>query len=87
MERTENERAGSDRRSEGGIRFGALFAALFVLVYAVALLPPVYISLSRQHALIAAVPASIWYLILTSAAPIAVTYGLWLVESRRGALD
>ena len=82
MERPDNDQGTPDR-----LRFGVLFAVLFTLVYAVALLPPVYITLSRQHALIAAVPASIWYLILASAAPIAVTYGLWLVGSRRGALD
>jgi hypothetical protein len=66
------ERAMNARSSPGVI----LGEALFGSVYALALLPPVYITLSRQHALIAAVPASVWYLILVSAAGIVATYGL-----------
>ncbi|GAA1618798.1 hypothetical protein GCM10009789_85760 [Kribbella sancticallisti] len=72
--------AEDDQRSSAHGVFGALFA----LVCAIALLPPAYIAFSRQHGLIAAVPASIWYLLLVSAAAIAVTFGL---ERRKGALD
>jgi hypothetical protein len=72
-----------DQRPAGRPSFGVLFGAVYVL----ALLPPVYIALTRQHGLLAAVPVSIWYLVLISAAAIAVTYALWVVERRNGAVD
>lgn len=68
-------------------RATAAFAALFALIYAIALVPPVYLALTREHGLIAAVPVSVWYLLLVSAAAIAVTTGLWVAERRRGELD
>lgn len=64
-----------------------IFIVLFSAVYLVALAPPIYIALSNQHMKIAAVPASVWYMLLVSAAPIAVTYGLWVVERRQGDED
>lgn len=63
------------------------FIALFALVNAIALLPPVYIALSHQHGLVMGVPISVWYLILVSAAAIAATTGLWVSECRRGVVD
>ncbi|GHF83554.1 high-affinity Fe2+/Pb2+ permease [Amycolatopsis bartoniae] len=77
------ERRKDEQRRPGTVLFGALFA----LVYAVALAPPVYITLSRQHGMLLSIPASVWYMLLVSAAAIAVTYGLWLLERRRGVLD
>ncbi|MFC5675906.1 hypothetical protein [Aeromicrobium endophyticum] len=68
-------------------RAAAPFVALFALIYAIALLPPVYVGLTRQHGLIAAVPVSVWYLLIVSAAAIAATTGLWVAERRRGELD
>jgi len=82
MERTQSERVESDQGADGAFRFGVLYAA----IYAVALLPPFYIALSRRHSLIAGIPESIWYLLLVSVAPVAVTYGLWRLENRRGDL-
>lgn len=70
-------------RSAHGLRFAILFA----LIYAVALLPPVYIALSKQHALVAAIPGVMWYLLLVSAAGILAACALWATESRQGALD
>lgn len=64
-----------------------VFIALFAMVNAIALLPPVYIPLSRQHSLVFGVPMSVWYLILVSAAAIAATTGLWVSECRRGVVD
>lgn len=63
------------------------FIALFALVNAIALLPPVYIALSNQHGLILGLPISVWYLVLVSAAAIAATTGLWVSECRRGVVD
>lgn len=77
------ERAEIHRRSSTNLLFGTLFTLIFVL----ALAPPLYIALSEEHALVAGVPGSIWYLLLVSAAPILVGYCLWRVEGRRGELD
>jgi hypothetical protein len=57
-----------DRRSSDSPRSGLLFA----LVRAAALLPPIDIGLTRQHAPSARFSASIWYLVLTSAVGTAV---------------
>ena len=77
------ERAEIHRRSFSNLLFGTLFTLILVL----ALAPPLYIPLSAEHKLFAGVPGSIWYLLLISAAPIVVAYGLWRVEGRRGELD
>lgn len=63
------------------------FIALFVLINTIALFPPLYIALSRQHDLVFGVPISVWYLVLVSAAAIAATTGLWVSECRRGVVD
>lgn len=63
------------------------FIAVFVLINATALSPPIYIALSRQHALVFGLPISVWYLVLVSAAAIAATTGLWVSECRRGGAD
>lgn len=78
MERVENH-----KRSLTNLLFGSLFMLIFVL----ALAPPLYISLSSEHSLFVGVPGSIWYLLLVSAAPILVACGLWRAEGRRGDLD
>jgi hypothetical protein len=68
-------------------RATAAFAALFALIYAIALLLPVYLALTPDHGVVAALPVSVWYLLLVSAAAIVVTTGLWVAERRRGELD
>lgn len=65
----------------------SVFIALFALVNAIALLPPVYIALSHQHGLVVGVPISVWYLVLVSAAAIVAVTGLWVTECRQGAVD
>lgn len=60
---------------------------LFALVYAVALVPTVYIGATQNHEPIAGIPVSIWYMLLVSAAAIALTYALWVVERRQKAMD
>jgi hypothetical protein len=62
-------------------------SVVFAAIYAIALLPPVYIFFSRQHGLIAAVPVSVWYLVLVSAVAIVATTALWVSERRHGELD
>ncbi|SCL25053.1 hypothetical protein GA0074694_4114 [Micromonospora inyonensis] len=83
MERTHEGRPQSTLTARARYAFGVLFAA----VYLVALAPPIYIALSGQHAIVAMVPVSVWYMLLISAAPIAVTYGLWVTERRYGGMD
>jgi hypothetical protein len=56
--------------------FGGLFAAL----YAIAVLPPVYIWMGRQHALVLGAPISMWYTIVTCAAAIGVVAALYVYE-------
>ena len=65
----------------------SVFIALFALVNAIALLPPVYIAMSHQHGLVIGVPISVWYMIFVSAAAIAAVTGLWGTECRQGAVD
>ena len=65
----------------------SVFIALFALVNAIALLPPVYIAMSHQHGLVIGVPISVWYMIFVSAAAIAAVTGLWVTECRQGAVD
>ena len=57
-----------------------LFGGLFAAIYAVAVLPPVYIWMGQQHAFVLGLPISAWYTIVTCAVAILVSAALYRSE-------
>jgi hypothetical protein len=57
-----------------------LFGGLFAVIYAVAILPPVYIWMGRQHAFVLGLPISAWYTIVTCAVAIVACTALYRSE-------
>lgn len=73
----------------GQPRSGArlILAALFGLTFLAALLPPVYIEMTKLHDVVIGLPVSVWYLFLVSGAAVALCAVLYAYESARGELD
>jgi ABC-type Mn2+/Zn2+ transport system permease subunit len=57
-----------------------VFWGLFAVIYAAALLPPVYIWMGQQHAFVLGLPISAWYAILTCVVAIIVVAALYNYE-------
>lgn len=64
-----------------------LFSGLFAIIYAVAVLPPVYIWMGQQHAFVLGLPISAWYTIVTCTVGIAVCTALYRTEYRGTETD
>jgi hypothetical protein len=65
----------------------SLFFVLFVVVYAIALLPPIYIWLGGLTQAFLGLPASVWYMFGICLLALAVCGALYRYERSRGELD
>lgn len=81
---SETRRVNDDASSSGARRvFGVLFAAAYLL----ALLPPVYIGMTKLHDVVLGLPISVWYLFLVCLFALGLCAVLYVYESARGELD
>lgn len=68
-------------------RMPRLFLGLFTATYLVALLPPVYIGMTRLHNAIFGLPVSVWYMFLVCAFAVVLCGLLYAHERGREELD
>lgn len=66
---------------------GVVFGVLIVAAYVIALLPPIYISVSAVHDVVAGLPISVWYMFGVCIFAVLTCFALYIYESVRKELD
>lgn len=64
-----------------------IFGALFIAAYVVALLPPIYIGMTKHHDVILGLPISVWYMFLVCVFAVGLCCVLYQYELAREELD
>jgi len=64
-----------------------VFGGLIVVAYVIALAPPIYISLSAVHDVVAGLPVSVWYMFGVCIFAVLTCSALYIYESVRKELD
>jgi hypothetical protein len=64
-----------------------VFGVLIVMAYVIALAPPIYISLSAVHDVVAGLPVSVWYMFGVCVFAVLTCSALYIYESVRKELD
>ena len=64
-----------------------LFGGLFVAVYLAALLPPIYVGMTKLHDVVLGLPISVWYMFLVSLSGVVLCGVLYAYELAREELD
>lgn len=66
---------------------GVVFGVLIATAYAMALLPPIYISISANHDVVVGLPVSVWYMFGVCIFAVLTCCALYIFESVRKELD
>lgn len=64
-----------------------VFGVLILTAYVIALMPPIYISLSAVHDVVAGLPVSVWYMFGVCIFAVLTCCALYIYESVRKELD
>ncbi|CAM5718783.1 MULTISPECIES: hypothetical protein [Streptomyces] len=71
--------------SGSGVR--RVFGVFFVVAYLLALLPPIYIGMTKLHDVVLGLPISVWYPLLDCLFALGLCIVLYVYESAREELD